>query len=113
MNQFACHFCSLCDQLEATIKTPDNARRVHISVNCTPDQASRRSELKLEVSEKLEKRMNPILIASITVRTEGAEGDGCVLQPIGVDPNQDLDIKLNTGLLQQCQIVATSFDRLD
>ena len=57
LRQFACHFCSLCNQLAATITAPDNARRAQISVNCTPDQATRRSsELKLRYRPRENRR---------------------------------------------------------
>jgi len=109
MNQFACHFCSLCDELEGRITTPNNARRVQISVNCTPDQATRRSsELKLEVSELPKDSHRRVLCLET-----GPKGTALACDPFPVQPNQDLNIKLNTGLLQQCQIVATSFDRPD
>jgi len=111
MNQFACHFCSLCDDLEATIKTPNNARRVQISVNCTPDQANRRSsEFKLEVSE-LPKGSHGV--RRVLCLQTGPKGTALACDPFLVQPNQGLNIKLNTGLLQQCQIVATSSDGPD
>ena len=49
MRQIACHFCPLCDRLEAPITIPDNARRLRVSVNCTPDDITWRSELDLEI----------------------------------------------------------------
>ena len=72
-------------------------------MNCTPDEVDRRGELNLVVSG-------------------GDDGNRCsTTGPIGtvascafpVAPNQELKVKLNTGLLQQCQIVATSFNRRD
>jgi Trypsin len=103
MTQLACHFCSLCDQLEATVPTPDKARRVQVSANCTPDEATRRNELTLEVSTGDGRKL---------CSTAGPKGTAvsCTFPVAG---NEALTVKLNTGLLQQCQIVATAFDRRD
>ena len=50
MKQAVCHFCPMCDQLTGSIKIPDNTRRVRVSVHCTPDDITRRSDIELRVS---------------------------------------------------------------
>ena len=103
MTQLACHFCPLCDQLEAMIATPAKARRVQVSANCTPDEATRRNEVTLEIS---------VGDGGNLCSTTGPRGTAvsCTFPVAG---NEALKVKLNTGLLQQCQIIATAFDRRD
>jgi secreted trypsin-like serine protease len=112
LKQFACHFCSLCDRLKASIETPARARRVHISVNCTPDDISRRSDLKLEVFAEPPESFDPG--PSLCAETNPAEpkvGTAVSCPVEKVTPGQKLYISLKSGLLQQCQIVATAFER--
>jgi hypothetical protein len=111
LKQVACHFCSLCDQLEApAIKMPDSARRMHISVNCTPDDINPRSKPKLEVFSEPPEAFDrgPNLCPAIDLDGTAVS---CALPEGKVAPGQELYIKLGSGLLQQCQIMATAFER--
>ena len=112
MKQAVCHFCPICDQLEATVKIPDNARRMRIAVHCTPDDITGRSELKLSVSATGD-GVNRCRLEEPTW-AEGPTGTAisCVVDDFGPE-RQPLHVTLNSGLLQQCQIVATAFDRVD
>jgi hypothetical protein len=110
MKQAVCHFCPMCDQLTGSINIPEKTRRMRISVHCTPDDITRRSAIELRVSAKpdgdnLCRLQNP-------VGTDNPTALSCVVDEL--EPEQKrLHLTLNTGLLQQCQIIATAFDRLD
>jgi hypothetical protein len=105
MRQVACHFCPMCDQLSATINIPVTARRLQVSVNCTPDEITRRGDVTLKVA--------------VGDREEPCHGPGgtALSCAVPVEPNladprtTEARLTLNSGLLQQCQIVATAFDR--
>jgi hypothetical protein len=103
IRQVLCHFCPLCDMIDSPIKVPPNAHRLRVSANCTPDDVTRFSKLKLSLS------------------IEGEEGAGTpcpIAEPVGtaascslgVQPGQQVKISLSSGTLQQCQIVATALD---
>ena len=106
MRQVRCHFCSHC-KLEASFKVPEGARHVRISVNCTPDEITRQSHLDLKVSEydPTAAGNEPNLCPSTPGQVSTA-----LSCPVAAKPNQELTIKLTSGLLQQCQVVATAFD---
>lgn len=83
---------------------------MRISVHCTPDDITRRSAIELRVSVKpdgdnLCKLQNP-------VGTDNPTALSCVVDELEPERKR-LHLTLNTGLLQQCQIIATAFDRLD
>jgi hypothetical protein len=107
MKQLLCHFCSTCVEMEGTIVIPPKARRLHVSLNCTPDEIKKGNKLMLDVSN-----------ASFTGAT-GDAGKVCSMENesttaascrMNVDAGQVMNIKVGTGLLQQCQIVATSYE---
>jgi hypothetical protein len=108
IKQAVCHFCPMCDQVTGPIKIRNNTHRLRISAHCTPDDITRRSELKLEVSADGKR----VLCRSEDPTGEGRTGTAisCVVDEFA---SEILHVTLSTGLLQQCQIVATRYDRLD
>jgi hypothetical protein len=110
MKQAVCHFCPMCDQLTGSIKVPDNTRRVRVSVHCTPDDITRRSDIELRVSAKPDG--TNLCVSEDPVWTMNPRGTA--LSCVVAEPQQrTLYVRLDSGLLQQCQIVATAFDQLD
>jgi hypothetical protein len=117
MRQVACHFCPLCGKVESTIKVPHDAHRLRISVNCTPDDVTRRSQLKLEVFKKEDasniKNEDASNLCPTAEPIEAKPAGTAVSCLLPVKPQQELKISLTSGLLQQCQVVATAVNERD
>lgn len=115
MRQVACHFCPMCDSLTGTINVPSKARYMRISVNCTPDDVTRPSELQLQVSatEDGEDNLCRKDGTSVLESSNGTTALTCVVDELKADQKrlERLHVKLNSGLLQQCQIVATAYEQ--
>lgn len=93
---------------------------MHIAVNCTPDEITRRSDLELKVDGRYGAEKSGMVLKDLCPAKDatGKDRDGkdragtALFCAFDIRPGQEqVDIRLSSGLLQQCQILATAFDR--
>jgi hypothetical protein len=100
LNQRACTFCTFCDQ-EQEVTTPPNARRLVVSANCGSSGPHTKQSLQLIVKK-----------ADDETKICKKEVNGAVAScELTVDGNERWQVRFRATLLQQCQVVATTFRR--
>jgi hypothetical protein len=104
LKQLICYFCPFCVQVSGDIPIQARARQLRVSVNCTSDEFARDSQIKVLMRLKPDDELHPIDNKGPSCNPKSSTVS-CTAQ---VKPGQTWQVEVDTGLLQQCQIVATS-----
>ncbi|MFM9938763.1 MAG: S1 family peptidase [Hyphomicrobiaceae bacterium] len=106
--QMACTFCAFCPRYRE-IKIPDNVRWLRVSINCTPDDLQPRQTVGLSLGRYNRgepEQPPPQECVGTKDKKDNTTAASC---EVAVQGGEDWRIELKTGTLQQCQIVATTF----